>query len=266
MSDEPYDYDPGTPYDPPPDRRRRRRRDHRRPSEHDDAWAAADDMADEYEDVDPAGLAAGYDWQDSPDYGVNADRRPRRDWHDEIEDIEVPDRRPPRRSGPSRGRPPADLGPLPPEAEEMRRRRDRFSPQDPPEVSRHRDPRTGDRDYHARDDQPPGRRRDITRYGNPNYHRDRARTHEYAEFPASRDRDRRRESYRDRDRYPRSRYPAEPLPQKPKRKPKPKPGVGPLDNTVLEGIPTWQLMIIVAMVIAAFLAVAFTCVMLLTLL
>jgi hypothetical protein len=255
MSDEPYDYDPGSPYDPPPRRRRRRRRDdYRRPSEHDDAWAAADDMADEYDDVSPAGLAAGYDWEDSDRYGVDADYERQGDWVDDLDDAEPSVRRPPRRSRPPRGRsdrPPADLGPLPREAQEMRRRRDQFSPQDPPEIARHRDPRTGGRDYHPRDEAGPAtRRRDMTRYGNPNYHRDRARRHEYAEYPAQR-------------RSP-TPYPAERAPQKPKRQPSPAPGA--LDGGVLAGIPTWQLMVIVGMAITAFLAVAFTCVMLLTLL
>ena len=58
------DYDPGTPHDPPPHRRRRQS-----DSEHDDAWAAADedDLADPGADIED--LAAGYQWEDRDPHG-----------------------------------------------------------------------------------------------------------------------------------------------------------------------------------------------------
>lgn len=272
MSDEPYDYDPGTPHEPPPSRRRRRHRDYRRPSEHDDAWAAADDMADEY-DVDPASLAAGYDWEDRDRYGVDADRR-RRDWRDDAANGDPPERPPAHpRSAPVRrsrdDRPPADLGPMPREADEMRRRRDHFSPHDSPRVARRTDPRTGSRDHRSRDredyDHPRDypRARDRAQYDDPHYHRNRARRHEHAEYHRPRDypKDAPRRERRERPEYYQGRYADDPLPpQKQKRKPSPTGADG-----ILSGIPTWQLVMIVGMAVIAFLAVAFTCVMLLTL-
>lgn len=62
-----HDYDPGEPYDGPPPRRRRD--EYRRENEQDDAWAAAGDDAGDY-DVDPADLAAGYNWQDDNELGA----------------------------------------------------------------------------------------------------------------------------------------------------------------------------------------------------
>ncbi|MCD4685681.1 MAG: hypothetical protein K8S97_07080, partial [Anaerolineae bacterium] len=214
-------------------------------------------------------LAAGYDWEDRDRYGVEADRR-NRDWRDDVsddvaDDDDPPPRRPPRRRSSGRAEhPPADLGPLPREADDMRRRRDHFSPHDSPRVARRSDPRTGGRDHsRSRDrdrDQP--RARDRARHDDPHYHRDRARRHEHAEYHGPRERRGERKSERRSDRQsdPRMRHSGEPLPpQKSKRKPSPTYGDG-----VLAGIPTWQLAMIVGMAVLTFLAVAFTCVMLLT--
>lgn len=71
MSDERYDYDPGTPYEPP--RRRKRRRDYKRESEYDDAWAAASEAGEDFEDADIEDFAAGYHWEDRDRYGVGHD-------------------------------------------------------------------------------------------------------------------------------------------------------------------------------------------------
>lgn len=153
MSDDYYDYDPGTPYEPPP-RRRRRRDDYKRESEYDDAWAAADDVADDFEDLGAGDLAAGYYWQDRRDYGPD-DPDPRTA-------APLDPTQPPRAPGgyrPSprtRARDAANLGPLPPEVDRMRHRRANSPLYRPP---------------HPREDP-----------RNRSYHRDRARRGEYGEY------------------------------------------------------------------------------------
>lgn len=80
MSDDRYDYDPGTPYEPPP---RRRKRDYKREGEYDDAWAAAEEAGDFYADADAEDFAAGYHWEDRDRYGVDGgDRTHPADWRD----------------------------------------------------------------------------------------------------------------------------------------------------------------------------------------
>ena len=71
MSDERYDYDPGQPYEPP--RRRKRRRDYKRESEYDDAWAAASEAGEDFDDADIEDFAAGYHWEDRDRYGIEGD-------------------------------------------------------------------------------------------------------------------------------------------------------------------------------------------------
>ncbi len=155
MSDERYDYDPGTPYDPPP--RRRRRPDYKRDSEYDDAWAAADEAGDEHGDDAIEGLAAGYHWEDDPRYGVRArDERTRAGWRDRTSpDPRNPDRHPNVRAPHL----PADLGPLPSSVRRVRDRR-------PPAARYDYAPLTDRYDPHR----------------SPTYHRDRARRIEYGEY------------------------------------------------------------------------------------
>lgn len=146
-----YDYDPGEPYDPPP-RRRRRRPSYKREGEYDDAWAAADDAEGEFGHVEIEGLAAGYHWEDDPQYGVYApDERHQGDWRDRTPHDRTPEQHPNVRPH----RPPANLGPLPNSVDRVRDRR----PRQPQHL-------------HATGD--PHRSR--------TYHRDRARRIEYAEY------------------------------------------------------------------------------------
>ncbi len=151
MSDDYYDYDPGMPHEPPP---RRRRPDYKRESDYDDAWAAADDVAGDYDDLGAGDLAAGYHWQDRRDYGPD-DPDPRTA-------APLDPTQPPRAPGeyhpPPRHRAhdAADLGPLPPQVDRVRHRR-ADSPLYRPPLRR------GDPDSRS-------------------YHRDRARRGEYGEY------------------------------------------------------------------------------------
>lgn len=70
MSDERYDHDPGLPYEPP---RRRKRREYKRESEYDDAWAAASEAGEDFDDADIEDFAAGYHWEDRDRYGIEGD-------------------------------------------------------------------------------------------------------------------------------------------------------------------------------------------------
>jgi hypothetical protein len=149
-----YRYDPGEPYEPPP-RRRRRRPDYKRGGEYDDAWAAADEVGDDYGDVDAGGLAAGYAWGDDRQYGVyERGERFEGEWRDTYHDRPVPLRGQEQHPNVRPHQPPARLGPLPDSVNRVRDRR--------PHEPRH---------MHVSDE-----RRSRS------YHRDRARRGEYAEY------------------------------------------------------------------------------------